>query len=158
MKTLRPNAWVGLVAVIVGVVYAFQSYALPRAPIGNPMAPIYFPLGLGVLMAFLGALVFVIEAAKGLNADDKSKRPRFHLKSLSLIFYVVILCFIYAVIFDYAGFVFSTIGFLLASLLVINPGKAKQNVIITLCFAFGMYYIFNNLFQITLPSSPLGIF
>ena len=122
------------------------------------MAPVYFPLGLGVLMMVLGALTFVIEASEGLNADDKAKRPQFHLKSLSLIFYVVVLCFIYAVVFDYAGFVFSTIGFLLATLLVINPGKTKQNFIITLVFAFGMYFIFNDLFQITLPSSPLGVF
>lgn len=157
---MRPNAWVGLAALIIGVVYSLQAYALPRAPIGDPMAPVYFPLGLGVLMAVLGALTFVVEARKGLNSDDKEKRPKFQWQNLKLIFYVTVLCLLYAYFFDHLGFVFSTLPFLLAMLLVVNAGKdkIKLNVIITLVFTFGMWYVFNHIFQITLPSSPLGIF
>jgi|GEM_PF-319437 Tripartite tricarboxylate transporter TctB family. len=154
--TLRPNAWVGLVAVAIGILYGFQAYNLPRAPIGNPMAPLYFPLGLAGFMILLGAITFAVEAAKGLNADDKAKRPQFHLKSVALIFYMVALCVIYAFIFDHAGFVISTIFFLLASLFVINPGKAKLNLVVTMVFSIGMWYIFNDIFQITLPASPFG--
>lgn len=156
---MRPNAWVGLVAIILGVVYSFQAYALPRAPIGNPMAPVYFPLGLGVLMTLLGAVIFYIEAKKGLNSDDKSKRPQFHFKSMKLIFIVIGLCLLYTVMFDYAGFVFSTLVFLMAMLTFINgKERVKQNAILTICFSFGMWYIFVHIFQISLPSSPLGIF
>ncbi len=156
---MRPNAWVGLVAIILGVVYSFQAYALPRAPIGNPMAPVYFPLGLGVLMTLLGAVIFYIEAKKGLNSDDKSKRPQFHFKSMKLIFIVIGLCLLYTAMFDYAGFVFSTLVFLMAMLTFINgKERVKQNAILTICFSFGMWYIFVHIFQISLPSSPLGIF
>ncbi len=156
---MRPNAWVGLVAIILGAVYSFQAINLPRAPIGNPMAPVYFPLGLGVLMTFLGVLIFCIEAKKGLNSDDKSKRPQFHFKSMKLIFIVIGLCLLYTVMFDYAGFVFSTIVFLMAMLTFINGReKVKLNAILTLCFSLGLWYVFVNIFQISLPSSPLGIF
>lgn len=157
---MRPNASVGLVAIIFGVVYGFQAINLPRAPIGNPMAPVYFPLGLGVLMALFGTVLFITEARKGLNSDDRSKRPQFHFHSMKLIFIVIGLCLLYTVMFDYAGFVFSTITFLMAMLTAINNGRKKffQNSIITLCFSFGMWYIFVNVFQISLPASPLGIF
>ncbi|MDL2263121.1 tripartite tricarboxylate transporter TctB family protein [Synergistaceae bacterium OttesenSCG-928-I11] len=157
---MRPNAWVGLVAIVFGVAYGIQAWGLPRARIGNPMAPVYFPLGLAVLMVLLGAIVFIIEARKGLNSDDKSKRPKFHFQSMKLILFVIVLCFLYTALFDRIGFVFSTILFLMAMLLGINGGRGKlvKNTVITLVFSFGMWYIFVNIFQISLPASPLGIF
>ncbi|MDL2298725.1 tripartite tricarboxylate transporter TctB family protein [Synergistaceae bacterium OttesenSCG-928-D05] len=156
---MRPNAWVGLVAMVFGFIYGMQAIALPKAPIGNPMAPIYFPLGLAVLMVLFGAVIFIIEALKGLNSDDKSKRPQFHFHSMKLIFIVIVLCLLYTAMFDHLGFVFSTIIFLMAMLMAINgKNKSLQNGIITLCFSFGMWYIFVNIFQINLPASPLGIF
>lgn len=157
---MRPNAWVGLVSIVFGTVYGIQAIQLPRAPIGNPMAPIYFPLGLGVLMTLFGAILFITEACKGLNSDDKSKRPKFHAHSMKLISIVIGLCLLYTVMFDYAGFVFSTLFFLMSMLVIINNGKSKvfQNAIIALCFSFGMWYVFVKVFQISLPSSPLGIF
>jgi putative tricarboxylic transport membrane protein len=133
--------------------------SLPKAPIGNPMSPIYFPLGLGVLMVLFGAISFAVEARKGLNSDDKSKRPQFHIKNMKLIFIVIALCLLYTAMFDRLGFVISTIIFLMAMLFFINGlNKTVQNAIITLCFSFGMWYIFVRIFQISLPSSPLGIF
>lgn len=157
---MRPNALVGLIAIVFGVIYGVQAYHLPQAPIGNPMAPIYFPLGLGVLMALFGAILFITEAHKGLNSDDKSKRPKFHAHSIKLISIVVGLCLIYTAIFDYAGFVFSSLLFLMSMLTIINNGKSKImiNSAISLCFSFGMWYVFMHVFQISLPSSPLGIF
>lgn len=157
---MRPNAWVGLVAMIFGAAYGVQAMGLPRARIGNPMAPIYFPMGLAGIMVLLGAITFFIEWRKGLNSDDKGKRPQFHLKSMKLILYVIVFCLIYTVLFDHLGFVFSTILFLMAMLTVINSGREKlvQNAVITVVFSFGMWYIFVNIFQISLPISPLGIF
>lgn len=156
---MRPNAWVALAAIVFGVAYGAQAIGLPRAPIGNPMAPLYFPMGLAGLMVFLGAVSFVIEARKGLNNDDKSKRPQFHMKSMKLILIVMALCLVYTFLFDRIGFVFSTILFLMAMLTAINSSKKMlQNAVITLCFSFGMWYVFVKVFQISLPMSPLGIF
>lgn len=157
---MRSNALVGLVAIIFGIIYGMQAANLPRAPLGNPMAPVYFPMGLAALMVLFGLILFLTEARKGLNSDDKKKRPQFHYHSMKLIFVVIGLCFLYTVMFDHAGFVFSTLVFLMSMLTCINSGSGKTivNGIISLCFSFGMWYIFVNVFQISLPASPLGIF
>ena len=147
----------GLVAVILGAVYTYQSYMLPKAPIGNPWAPVLFPLGLGILMMLFGAATFIVEALKGLNSDDKSKRPQFHLQGMKLIFIVAFLCLVYTFLFDRIGFVFSTLIFLFAMLTVVNVGKYRQNLIVTLVFSFGLWYVFSSVFQINLPASPFGI-
>ncbi len=48
------SALSGIVSIILGIVYIIQTLALPRASIGSPMSPLYFPLGLGVSMVVLG--------------------------------------------------------------------------------------------------------
>jgi putative tricarboxylic transport membrane protein len=156
---LRPNAWVALASMIFGVAYGAQATGLRRAPIGNPLAPIYFPMGLAILMVLLGALLFYFEARKGLNSDDKSKRPQFHFKSMRLIFIVIGLCLLYTITFDYLGFVFSTMIFLMSMLTFINGReRTAMNAVITICYSLGMWYVFVNVFQVVLPPSPLGIF
>lgn len=156
---MRPNAWVGLASMIMGLVYGAQAFALPRAPIGNPMGPVYFPLGLAGLMLGLGAFLFVTEARKGLNSDDKSKRPKFHFESMKLIFAVIGFCLLYTVIFEWLGFVLSTIVFLMSMLMVVNgPKKWLLNAVVTVGFSLGAWYLFVQVFQISLPASPFGIF
>jgi putative tricarboxylic transport membrane protein len=144
--------------MIFGMAYGVQAIGLPRAPIGNPMAPIYFPMGLAILMIFFGALLFFFEARKGLNSDDKAKRPKFQFASMKLILIVIALCLLYTVTFDRLGFVLSTMIFLMAMLTFIN-GKERtlMNAVITVCYSVGMWYVFVNVFQLALPPSPLGI-
>lgn len=156
---MRPNAWVGLASILMGLAYGIQAFNLPRAPIGNPMGPIYFPLGLAGLMIFLGALLFVTEARKGLNSDDKSKRPKFHFESMKLILAVIVCCLLYTVLFERLGFVLSTIIFLMSMLMVVNGSKQwLLNAVVTVGFSLGAWYLFVRVFQISLPTSPFGIF
>jgi putative tricarboxylic transport membrane protein len=156
---LRPNAWVGLSAIIFGIAYGVQAFGLPRAPIGNPLAPVFFPLGLAGLMVIFGAAIFIIEAKKGLNSDDKGKRPKFGFQTMKLIWVAIVLCLLYSVIFNYLGFVISTVIFLMLLLTAINGAeKTVSNAVISLVYSFGMWYVFVKIFQISLPNSPLGIF
>jgi putative tricarboxylic transport membrane protein len=149
---MRPNALVGFTAFFVGIVYAVQAFHLPKAMIGNPWAPVYFPIGLGVLMAALGLLLVVLEARKGLRNLEGVKRPKFQASSLKLIFGAAGLCVLYALLFERVGFIPSTLVFLGALLSLINGPKAwKINTLITLGFTFGAWYTFVKLFQINLP-------
>ena len=149
---MRPNALVGFTALFLGIVYAIQAFNLPKAMIGNPWAPVYFPIGLGILMACLGLLQIVLEARKGLTNLEGVKRPKFQASSLKLIFGAAALCILYALIFERLGFIISTLIFLGALLFLINGPKAwKLNSILTAGFTFGAWYMFVKLFQINLP-------
>lgn len=149
---MRPNALVGFTALFLGVVYAIQAFNLPKAMIGNPWAPVYFPIGLGILMAALGLLQVVLEARKGLTNLEGVKRPKFQASSLKLIFGAAALCVLYAIIFERLGFIISTLVFLGSLLFLINGARAwKLNTGLTLGFTFGAWYTFVKLFQINLP-------
>ncbi|MFA0887967.1 MAG: tripartite tricarboxylate transporter TctB family protein [Synergistales bacterium] len=149
---MRPNALVGFTAIFIGVVYAVQALHLPKAMIGNPWAPVYFPVGLGILMAALGLLLVALEARKGLTNLEGVKRPKFQAASLKLIFGAAALCILYALLFEHAGFILSTLVFLGALLFLINGPRAwKLNGALTLGFTFSAWYTFVKLFQINLP-------
>lgn len=149
---MRPNALVGFAALFLGIVYTIQAFNLPKAMIGNPWAPVFFPIGIGLLMAALGLLLVVIEARKGLTNLEGVKRPKFQASSLKLIFGAAALCILYALIFERLGFIISTLIFLGALLFLINGPRAwKLNTGLTLGFTFGAWYTFVKLFQINLP-------
>lgn len=141
---------VGIAGILVGVVYFIQALQLPKATIGNPWAPIYFPAALGILMTVIGVVIVATEISKGRTADKgKDRRDRGYVKLISG---TIIICIFYALIFDRIGFVVSTLLFLGGILFLVNGLRAwKMNTAITAAFTFGIWYIFEKILMISLP-------
>ncbi|PRR80576.1 Tripartite tricarboxylate transporter TctB family protein [Clostridium liquoris] len=151
------SALSGIVSIILGIVYIIQTLALPRASIGSPMSPLYFPLGLGVSMVVLGIILVVQEALKGgLNGKARQKSD-FRLNYTGkLIIFTCIISIIYAILYERAGFIISTIFFLEAILTAINgKDQWKINTIVAVCFSVGIYILFSKILGIILPITPI---
>jgi len=54
---MNPDIIVGIAGLVLGISYLIQSLSIPKAFIGNPWAPIYFPLSLGVLMTLCSIML-----------------------------------------------------------------------------------------------------
>jgi putative tricarboxylic transport membrane protein len=158
-KNARPNwdALTGLISVAFGLIYGYMSYSLPRAVFGNPFDPIYFPLGISIVAIFIGILLLVksdfklsIQAYRNLiNEDDVKKNDR------RRIFYTCLACVGYALLFEHLGYVISTSIFMFWVLTITSGIKEwKTSIIVALCFAVGVYFIFNTLLSISLPQLP----
>lgn len=149
---MRPNLLVGFVAILIGVVYTSQAFMLPKAMVGNPWAPLYFPIGLGMLMVALGGILVLSEMRKGLKPSGDTSVVRFNPSALRLIAGTSAACVIYALMFERIGFLPSTALFLGAMLFMVNGLKSwKLNLVISAAFTFGAWYTFVKLFQINLP-------
>lgn len=147
----------GIAAMILGSVYSYQSYQLPRATIGKEMAPLYFPLGLGLLMFIFGMILLIQAWSKGgmkRDSVDREKSIGFSYTA-KLITFTSVISIIYALLFDVIGYVFSTILFLGAILFVIN-GKTqwKVNMIVSISFSLSIYIVFSKFLGIILPKMP----
>lgn len=142
---MNPDLLVGIFSVALSGLYGYSAWSLPDAFIGNPMAPKYFPLVLAAT-GFLCGIGLVIKALK----QGKVKTLKFPAIVLNL---VVITCaIIYSLIFERIGFIPSTILFLGGMLFFVNGVKEwKINLVISLCFTFGAWYVFERLFFINLP-------
>jgi len=151
------SALTGLIAILLGIIYSYQSYHLPRAAIGKAMAPIYFPLGLGILMVIFGIILFTQTWFKygiKFHTESTEKKPGLSYTT-KLIMFTSTISIIYALLFDVLGYVLSTILFLGTILFVVNGKKQwKVNMLVSISFALAIYLVFSNLLGIVLPKMP----
>lgn len=146
---IRPDMIIGISTFLFGAAYVAQAYALPKASIGAPMAPIYFPLGLGVLTIAIG-IILMITAFNDKSVPKKKKTKDPHYVRLMVV--TAALGVGYGVILEEVGFLISTLAFLGGLLFLVNGAKAwKLNSIVTVVFTVGIWYVFEQVLSITLP-------
>ncbi|PJC87311.1 tripartite tricarboxylate transporter TctB family protein [Vibrio sp. HA2012] len=160
-KNVRPNwdAFTGLFGVAFGLIYGYMTYTMPRAAFGNPMDPLYFPLGVSAVSVLIGILVLVksdfkaaVLAYKNLINEDESRK-----NDRRRILYTCIIAVGYALVFEHLGYIISTFMFMFC-MLTITSGKKSwmKSIIIALLFSVGVYFVFNTLLSISLPPLPFG--
>ena len=146
---MNPDLIVGIFSAAFGVAYAVMSWNLPDASIGNPMAPKYFPLGVGVLAVILAIMLIVRGVGRGKVASKKKAPDKGYWV---LIVGLIVCCLVYAFILEKIGFIISTIIFLLGMLFLVNGVKGwLANIITAVIYSVGVWYIFEKVFQLSLP-------
>lgn len=142
---MRSDSIVGIVSLLFGMAYTVQTLHLPKAMVGNPWAPLFFPLALGILLVAVGAVVLL----QGLRHDRTEAKKK---GSKRLIVVTVLICLAYSALFEHLGFILSTILFLGGLLFVINGVRAwKVNSAIAVAFSLGVWYVFEKIFYMNLP-------
>ncbi len=137
--------------IIISIVFLIGTINLPKANLGNPNGPIYFPMGISILLLIFG-IIYFFQELKHLGNDNEKIRQLFSGRVLKLVAWTIVLGLGYTVIFDRIGFLFSTILFLGALLFVINGVKKwKVNIIVTLVFSYASWYSFSELLGVSLP-------
>jgi len=145
---VRSDYIVGIFGIIFGGIYSAQSLVLPKASIGNPWAPIYFPVSLGILMVGFGAMLLL----KGLKQKKGRSILIFPREALILIAGTLVICSVYIFLFERIGFIPSTMIFMASVLTFINEFKKwKINLAVAVSFTLLIWYVFEKLFYINLP-------
>lgn len=144
---MNPDIIVGIAGLVLGISYLIQSLSIPKAFIGNPWAPIYFPLSLGVLMTLCSIMLLfqaLRQKKKGMKLSTKA--PWF------LIMGTIAIGSLYAVLFNRIGFISSTIIFIGAMLFLVNGTKGWfLNIVLAICLTLSVWYCFERVLYITLP-------
>lgn len=154
VKPMNLSALTGIIATLIGAFYTLTAFGFKDASIGNPLAPKIMPLGLGVLMMVFGILLTLIELKKGglIKAGQPLIKDPETLRVTALLSAA---CILYAVIFEKAGYVISTIIFLELVMFVFGGFKDwKLNTVVAVCFSVSVYVVFSKLLGITLPVMP----
>ena len=146
---MNSDVRVGLFSAVFSIAYLIAAMALPDASIGDPMAPKYFPLVVGGL-ALIFSIALLVRGVKRGPVAAKGKAP--DKGHWILIGGLIVCCLVYAAILERAGFLISTSLFLGAMLFLVNGVKGwKANILTALGFSFGVWYVFDKIFKITLP-------
>jgi putative tricarboxylic transport membrane protein len=151
------NSLTAIITILASVIFGIMTLMIPEASIGNPMAPKHFPLGLSIIMLFLGVVLLIRsdfektkEAIKSLMNSTKEDK-----KIGKFILMTSAICILYALVFDVVGYIIATFLFMQLMLLITNgKEKWKINTIVSLIFSGSIYYVFNNLLNVILPNNP----
>ncbi|MFC7364017.1 MULTISPECIES: tripartite tricarboxylate transporter TctB family protein [Bhargavaea] len=137
--------------IIVGLAFLISAMNLPKASLGNPNGPLYFPLGISILLIAL-SIIYLIQELRKVREANEHIRELFSGRTPVLILSTIVLGVVYALIFEPLGFLVSTILFLGALLFVVNgPKRWVSNIIVTLAFSFMTWYAFGELLGVSLP-------
>ena len=155
-KKIDFNAVTGIVVTLIGVIYLVMSLLLPRASIGNAMDPLYFPMGLGVLLILIGLLLFLksdrtvitLAIASMFVKSDKDREVS------RMVFLTCVTAVLYGLLFEHLGFVIATFGFMMSVLLITNGKKYLVNTLVAGIFSISIFALFNYALGIPLPGLP----
>lgn len=144
------NFKLGVFTTIIGVIYFIMAIRIPLAPMGDPMGPKYFPIGLGATMSISGVAMLFIGYFERKAASNESNTH--NNKNYILIIIAVVISLAYAALFYKLGFLIATMLFLGSLMFVINGKQAwLTNIIITVIFTVGIQLVFERIFLIALP-------
>lgn len=158
---IKMKAGIGVMAL--GAIYGTLAVAMPKAAIGNPMAPKIFPIALGIGLVILGVLYFMKESVaykeqvkkEGIKEID-AKTAELNKKTNKLIILTSIAGLGYAFFFEHLGYVISTSLFIGIIMFAINGKKNwKLNISVALVFSVTVYILFFYVLAIPLPMMPI---
>ncbi|SIT72505.1 tripartite tricarboxylate transporter TctB family protein [Edaphobacillus lindanitolerans] len=137
--------------ILLGLFSLIMAINLPKAHLGNPNGPLYFPIGISVLLLIFSA-IYLFQEIKDAEEINEHIADLFSGRTPKLIISTIILGALYALIFEPFGFLISTVLFLGALLFVVNgPKRWKANIIVTLSFSLITWYAFGELLGVSLP-------
>lgn len=137
--------------IVLSITYLIFTFNIDKAQVGNPNAPMYFPMLIGFFLLVMSIIYLVQEWKRRAEVIEEVKEL-FTGRTPKLIGVTIVLIFIYTLLFERIGFLYSTILFLGALLFLVNGRKHwLQNIIVAVVFSFLSWYSFSELLNVSLP-------
>lgn len=148
----RVNILIAVVLLIFAGYYAWLTASLPTRNLPNTMGVDFFPW---VLCAMMTVLSLMLLLKSLLFRPDETCAYRVEWIEIKEILIFLILTYAYLQSLDFLGFLIATPVYL--AILMIGSGSRrwKEIALISLLTAVGVYFFFDKVFQVILPSGKL---
>ena len=147
MTTRLGDRIAGLLLLALAVFVFVYSGTLP-APVQD-LDP-----GVGFFPRMLAVLIGVLALVPLLKPEEWDPLPRgivaWHVVGTAL------LLFAYALVMDTAGFVLTTVAFVLAELLLLGARSPLTLIAMPLVVSLGLFYLFRSVLDVPLPTAGWG--
>jgi len=143
----------GLVWLVFGAVLCVESYRLNIGTLHNP-GPGFYPFVVGLtLLLFSFILLFssIFLEKEGFTEKTEEKSNK---KNILLIVFLLLL---YAIVYEYLGFIVSTLLFIICILKIIERKRWLVAISFAIFTAAFSYVLFNLWLNANLPKGILGI-
>ncbi len=141
--------------LLLAAVYFYATSQIPSLEIGDPLGPKAFPrmLGIGLLITAGILLMEILQARKAPPPETPAEpveQPQWLLLA-GVVFWIAL----YFGVFTTLGFVISTTVFLLGMTAYFNRGRWTMNVLTSVLFSAGSYFMFTKLLGVSLAQGLL---
>ncbi|WP_046176447.1 tripartite tricarboxylate transporter TctB family protein [Domibacillus indicus] len=143
------DRYASIIFLVIGIFFVVESRKIGASSYGSNVGPDIFPIGLGVLLILLSIKLF-IETIKMKSETGKGAKPDY--KRFLIIFAAAVL---YVALLEPLGYVITTFLFLVIGFQVLEKGGWVKTILIAFAFSFGIYYVFVNVLQGSLPGFPI---
>jgi putative tricarboxylic transport membrane protein len=143
------DRYASLLFLVLGVAFVIGSQNISASAYGSNVGPNIFPLGLGSLLILLSLRLFY-ETFK-YKQGEKKEGPALDYKRFLIILGAALL---YVLLLEEIGYVVSTFLFLLVGFQTMQKGKWLNTLLISVAFSFGVYFLYVNVLDGTLPGLP----
>jgi len=131
------------ILVLAGI-YFYATERLPSLEIGDPLGPKAFPRLLGVALVITAGilLIEILRAKKRDVARPAAQAERSNRGAYAVIAAVVVWTFLFFLVFEPLGYVVATSLYLCVLTAYFNAGKWTTNVLSSVLFCVGSYWMF----------------
>jgi putative tricarboxylic transport membrane protein len=149
----RFDRYAGILFLAVGVFFIIESQKISSSSYGSTVGPNIFPFGLGVILGLL-SLRLIYETFRYQQEKEQKERLDY-----TRFFIILVAAFLYCFFLEDIGYTVATFLFLLIGFQTLKKGKVLTSLIIAASFSIGVFYVFDVLLKVNLPSSAswLGI-
>lgn len=144
------DRFASLAFLLVGILFMVESRKISASAYGSQVGPDIFPFGLGLVCSLL-AVSLLLQTFRYPKSAEATKTA-YDYKRFGVIFLTALL---YAFFLEEIGFVIGTFVFLLIGFQTMEKGKWLSSTVIAAAFSYGLYYLFVQLLQGTLPGWPV---
>lgn len=142
------DRYAGIVFLALGSAFAIESTRISTSAYGSNVGANMFPLILGILLIIL-SIRLIVETFR--YKQEKKSNEKLDYKRFLIIFTAAVL---YGLFIEEVGYVISTFLFLLVGFQTMERGKIWMTLLIAGGFSFGVYYLFVEVMDGTLPGFP----
>lgn len=144
------DRYASLAFLIVGVAFMVESQGIADSAYGSNVGPDIFPFGLGLVFALLSLRLFY-ETFK-YPKQEQGNKAGYDYKRFGIILGAA---FLYAFFLEEIGYVIGTFLFLFVGFQTMEKGSWLKSLLIAGLFSYGVYYLFVQVLQGTLPGWPV---
>lgn len=149
----KANLIAGVILLLFSAYIIVESLQMPfMAEFGPDYG--FFPFWLGILMLILSFLLLVNTWRQPIIPEDKP--PFTNLQALKNAAFIVLALAAYLVLIEIIGYLLDTFLFILLVMLIVHRERLFASLVISAIAAIGLYFIFHEILQVSLPSLTDG--
>ncbi|MFJ5770761.1 tripartite tricarboxylate transporter TctB family protein [Psychrobacillus sp. NPDC093180] len=142
------DRFTGILFLAVGTLFILESRKLSESAYGSGVGPDIFPMYLGIVLVLLSIRLFyeTFKYQRDNGEKEKLDYKRFIIIAATALFY--------ALFIESLGYVITTFIFLFVGFQTMEKGKVWISLLISSIFSGGVYFLFVEVLQGTLPPFP----